>query len=232
LLGAASVTYTPVAVLTGSGALLGSAALSFTPSGALTGAGALLGSSGLTFGGSGTLTSASAGALSGTAGLSFTATGVLTGSGELLGVSSLTFDAAGVLAAQTQTPTEQPSGGWLFHNEYEIELRRRRERERERERLETESAQIADETSREIAQLLRVQEAEDERRKELQRLGELARAHADLEAAKDYSEKVATAYARALRQGNFSALEALDRELRKAAEEEEFLLIATMMFLH
>jgi hypothetical protein len=125
--------------------------------------------------------------------------------------------------------TTSVSGGWLFFNEYEQELRRRQKRKKEQEELEEATEQIEDTTDRQIAQLLREQEAKDEKRKELQRLAEIVRQNADIEAARQYGAKVAKAYERALTQGNFSALQALDRELKKARDEEEALLLQAFM---
>lgn len=132
-----------------------------------------------------------------------------------------------VVAAQIES--EVTGGGWLFLNQYELEKQRRRARDRRRKQLEEESERIEDATDRQIAQLLRVQEAKDDKREDYERLATLARANADLDAARRYSERVATAYARVLAQGNYSAIEALDREMKRAAEEEEFLLLSILM---
>lgn len=127
-------------------------------------------------------------------------------------------------------PTEQPSGGWLtFLNTYEQQRVRRRAEERKRQALEEETEQIEDSTDREIAQLLRIQEAKDAKRAELARLTALARANADLEAARQYSERVAKAYQSVLEKGSRSAVERLEKELRRAREEEEFMLLAIML---
>lgn len=135
-------------------------------------------------------------------------------------------------AAPAVEVAEQPTGGWGFLNDYEAELARRRARARKRKELEEETEQIQDELDRAIAQELRKQEALDDKRKDLERLRELAKESADLEAARQYSERVATAYARAITQGNFSALEALDRELQRAQDEEEFAMLAAMWLLN
>jgi predicted ribosome quality control (RQC) complex YloA/Tae2 family protein len=127
---------------------------------------------------------------------------------------------------------ERPAGGWAFYNDYQAELQRRRRRERDRQRLEEETEQIQDELDRAIAQELRKQERLDDKRKDYERLAELAKANADLEAARQYSERVATAYARAIEKGTYSALEALDRELQRANEDEEFLVTAVLMLVH
>jgi hypothetical protein len=128
------------------------------------------------------------------------------------------------------TATVEEGGGWApFLSKYEKDLERRRRRDRERRLLELETAEIQDELDRAIAQELRKQEALDEKRKDLDRLSALAKESADLEAARQYSERVAVAFARAVTQGNFSAIEALDRELQRAREEEEFLMLSMLM---
>jgi hypothetical protein len=132
--------------------------------------------------------------------------------------------------ADLTTATTQPTGGWLFLNDYDAEIRRRHRRKKELEELEAESEQIQNELDRAIALELRKQEALDEKRDNLSRLSGLLAA-ADLDAARQYSERVATAYARAITQGNFSAMEALDRELQRAREEEEFMMSSLMLLL-
>lgn len=136
-----------------------------------------------------------------------------------------------VVSLGPEPQSDQASGGWLFLNTYEAEQQRRRARDKKRKELEDESEQIQDELDRAIALELRKQEATDDKRKDFDRLKELAKANADLEAARQYSERVGTAYARVLAQGNYSAIEALDRELKRAQEEEEFLLTAIMMLV-
>lgn len=145
-------------------------------------------------------------------------------------VSAFSEDAFNFDGSAPVVVVESPSGGWLtFLNTYEQQLVRRREERKKQQQLEEETEQIPDDTDRQIAQLLREQEAKDARRAELQRLSELVEQNASVEAAKQYSEKVGAAYARALTQGNYSALEALERELRKAREEEEALLLQAFM---
>jgi hypothetical protein len=124
---------------------------------------------------------------------------------------------------------EETGGGWApFLRGYEKDLERRRRRDRERRELERETDEIQDELDRAIAQELRKQEALDAKRQDLDRLSALAK-QADLEAAREYSERVAVAFARAVTQGNFSAMEALDRELQRARDEEEFLMLSMLM---
>lgn len=128
--------------------------------------------------------------------------------------------------------TEQPSGGWLhFLNTYEQQLQRRRKRHEQRKELEEETEQIQDATDKEIAQLLRRQEAKDDKREDLARLASIAKANADLESARRYSASVASALEKALANESRRALIALDNELKKAKQEEEFLALAMLMFL-
>lgn len=134
-----------------------------------------------------------------------------------------------VMAAPAQAAS--PSGGWLFLGSYEDQLAKRRERERKRRELERETDEIQDELDRAIAQELRHQEALDAKRDDLDSLARLAKQSADLEAARQYSEKVAEAYARALVDGTRASIEALDQELQRAREEEEALLLVMMQVL-
>ena len=123
---------------------------------------------------------------------------------------------------------ESPSGGWAFYAHYEREREHRRKKRREHEEREEESERISDATTREIAQLLRQQEAQDERRAELDRLATLVEKHAGRAAQDAYGERVAVAMARAHAQGNVSALLALEREIERAKEDEDWLLLAFM----
>lgn len=49
-----------------------------------------------------------------------------------------------------------------------------------------------------------------------------------LEKAREYNENVARAYAKAVSKGGFSAIEAFEREMEKAREEEDFLVLVMM----
>ena len=125
---------------------------------------------------------------------------------------------------------DQPSGGYLWPR-YEIELARRRAEKRARDELEEESRAIQDETDREIALILRDQEAKDARRAELERLRELVTRSATEAQMRELGERVFTAYQRAITKHTFSAAEALERELDRALEEEQFLLLAAQLLL-
>lgn len=124
---------------------------------------------------------------------------------------------------------DSATGGWLFRNEYDAEQQRRRARNRRRKELEEETDRIEDELDREIAQLIRQQEAKDDRREDIKRTAELVKANADLEAARQYSAAVGAAFQAALEKGTTSAVDRLERELRKAQAEEEFLMMTILM---
>jgi hypothetical protein len=127
----------------------------------------------------------------------------------------------------------QPSGGWepkrrYFLYAYEAQLLRRRAEEERRLQLLEESKAIDEPISREIAELLRKQEAIDAERADLARLKGLVAQYRS-EGIQDLAPRVAAAYARALAQENFSALQALDRELRRQLDEEELALVMILL---
>jgi hypothetical protein len=146
--------------------------------------------------------------------------------------SHLLLESSGVLLLEAQSVyPDEASGGWKFLGFYDSETQRRRALAKKRKKLEEETEEIQDGLDKAIALLLREQEAKDEKRDNLARLQELAQSDADLNAARAYSERVATAYARALTKGTYSALEALDRELDRARTEEEFLMEAVRLLV-
>jgi hypothetical protein len=122
-------------------------------------------------------------------------------------------------------PQTDFSGGFLF--EYERHAAARRKRRREQEQLEQESRELQDKVDAEIALLLRRKEAEDEERAELGRLQRLVRTHSHEQL--QLSDRAQIAYVRALTQENFSALEALDRELQRQFEEEDFAVLMLLL---
>lgn len=142
----------------------------------------------------------------------------------------LAFDGIGAsVAAQQETAY---SGGWTeFSLGYDRELHRRRQLQQELAERSAQTQQITDPVSKEIGEFLRKQEAEDERRQELERLKVLASRFKAQQAKDAYGQRVAKALERAVEKQTFSALEALDRELQRAQEEEEFLIIAAIQIL-
>lgn len=83
---------------------------------------------------------------------------------------------------------------------------------------------IADPLTREIAGHLHGLEP---RQNELARLQGLAREHSGSSA--DLTDKARIAHVRALRQGNFSALDGLDRELQRQLHEEDVTALVMLL---
>ncbi|HEX7114976.1 MAG TPA: PASTA domain-containing protein [Steroidobacter sp.] len=114
---------------------------------------------------------------------------------------------------------------------FEREQARRRREARERAEREAEAERIEEETTREIARLLREQEARDARRDELDRLSRLVGAYARRGVEATLSDRVQKAIARAAAKRTTWALLALEREMRRAQEEERFILEALRLAL-
>jgi hypothetical protein len=127
--------------------------------------------------------------------------------------------------APAPPPQSEASGGFWY--DYDIEQSRRRRKKREQEEREAEARELKDKVDAEIALLLARQEAEAERQAELDRLQRLVKAHSG--AQLELSDRAKIAYVRALTQANFSAMEALDRELQRQIEEEDFAVLMLLL---
>ena len=142
----------------------------------------------------------------------------------------VTLDGVGAFTGAPDAQTY--SGGFLyFESQYEREAGRRRRLRAQQLELEQETQAIKDDVDREIALLLREQEARELKRQELERLRVLAANLRADEARTAYGERVANALDRAIEKGTFSALAALDREIQRALEEEESLLLSITMMI-
>jgi hypothetical protein len=181
----------------------------WTPSGALDVAATLAGSTGWDTAPSGALDVAAT--LAGSTGFSWSPTGNPVG---------------------TALSTVQPSGGWDKLSRFDDHLNRKRRQDDERQRLREEIEAIESPVDQEIARLLQAQERKAERHKQLEDLEQLIAVsftNDDLPKVRDFNERVEKAFVRASVQGNFSAVEAFEREFERAREEEEFLLMAMLM---
>lgn len=126
-----------------------------------------------------------------------------------------------------QPVDSQFSGGYGALNAYNAWRQRKRRRDEERKRLLEQLEDIEDELDREIAELIH---SDDE--PEVEELREIvvnAFSDADAELVRDYSERVSKAFIRAATQQNYSALMAFHREMDRAMEEEEFLLMSVLL---
>jgi len=120
--------------------------------------------------------------------------------------------------------------GWKFLMEFESFRKKREEDEEERERVKEIVEALESPVDKEIAQLLQQDIEKEDRAEEIEKLEQLITENAtpqDLIAAEAHN--VAKAFARAALQKNFSAIEALERELDRKAEEEEFLMLALVI---
>lgn len=135
-------------------------------------------------------------------------------------------ETSSVQQSATQQETETFTGGFFVSFEREMERRRRERRKRQED--EEEAQRIAEDRDRQIAAFLHEQEAKDAERDELARLGSLVTQFADSQAQVAFNERVAKAFARALAQQNASALLALEREVGRQMEEEEFAVLMAL----
>ena len=121
-----------------------------------------------------------------------------------------------------------PTGGWDFLMKFDRFRDRRDEDQRQLERYLEEIEEL-EPVAKEIAQIMQADEKKQAREIELARLEMLVSesfSNQAVKLARAYSVKVANAFVRAELQGNFSALEALEREMELVREEEMFFLMA------
>lgn len=205
-------------------------AITISGSGTVSGAGTVTGTGAITLGavtvsGSGTRATNATGAIT-LGALQLAAQGLLV----IDGTGAITLGAIQVSGFDVAPQTaERNAGGFIYAYQREL-IRRKRERERRRE-LEEEAERIEEETTREIAQLLREQEAKDARRAELQRLSQLVDSYARRTAEAELSDRVQRAIDKVTSKGTTWALYALERELQRAIDEEEFVLKALQAFI-
>lgn len=124
-------------------------------------------------------------------------------------------------------PQQDTSGGWAFFFRYERAREERRRRRREQEEREEEARRIEDVTTREIALLMRQQEARDAERAELARLQALADRFAGEPLG--LPARARAAILRATERRTVNALQQMQREIERMFEEEEAAVIAALM---
>jgi predicted RNase H-like nuclease (RuvC/YqgF family) len=150
------------------------------------------------------------------------------GNGTFSGTIPLTV-LRGYVAGEAIEAAEENAGGWWFG--YDQEIQRREEDERLRLKRLEEAKQIKDKLERELALEYRKIEAEESRKAELNRLRKLSERHSR-EIRDNLGERVYNVVERAVVQQNFSAMEALDREMKQIREEELFLMQALMVAIN
>lgn len=141
---------------------------------------------------------------------------------------NLGFAASASTSAAPAAQVEQNSGGYSWRW-FDQEMLRRKKKKREQEEAEERAQALQDKIDRELAAELRKAEKERERINELKRLAELAQKN--IKQVEALEPKVLKALERAIIQGNYSAMEAFEREVSRAREEEEFLLLAWQILI-
>ena len=122
--------------------------------------------------------------------------------------------------------------GWKFLMEFDTFRTKRDEEEEKRKQAEELVKDIESPVDREIATLLQQDLATDTRKEEISELQQLIAKNAtdrDFEAAKAHNARIAKVFVRAALNKNFSAVEALERELDREREEDEFLYLALIL---
>ena len=121
--------------------------------------------------------------------------------------------------------TDTPTGGWL--NDYSAYRQRAKARDRRRKEILDQIREL-DGIDGEIARMLH---ADDERQDENDRIDEFRSlldkeiSKAKLDKAGLLNKRINRAYDRAMKKATFSAVQALEREIEDAIEEEDFLFI-------
>jgi beta-lactam-binding protein with PASTA domain len=132
-----------------------------------------------------------------------------------------------VSLGEAPAPVQQDATGG-FWPEYDRHAAERRRRKREQEEREAEAERIQDELDRQIAQLMREQEAKDAERVELTRLQKLADTYSGKKLG--LPKKVSDALINAYEMRSRNALEQLQREIERA-NEDELLAVQTAVLL-
>ena len=132
--------------------------------------------------------------------------------------------AGGTLVVSATTDT--PSGGfWFGYDQYHDKHRRDRKERKAKDR------QIKDDLERLIALEERRLEEESARRLDLEALTDFVIQYKG-SLKKETSERIEFVARQAINKRTFSAMERLERELSLLREEEEFLIMATMMIIN
>ncbi|QDP53222.1 MAG: hypothetical protein GOVbin7744_25 [Prokaryotic dsDNA virus sp.] len=144
---------------------------------------------------------------------------------------SVTLEGAQILAGARDTLEEILStpGGKGWKTSYDAYQQRKKARKIQRARAIREVRKLDDAIDREIAERMQERLAREAEAKELEQIQRLLLDEItvdDLVASGLWTDRIRAAYYRALEQLNYSAVEAFEREVERATEEEEFLLLA------
>lgn len=128
------------------------------------------------------------------------------------------------LGAQPASDT----GSAGFSNWYDILENQRRRKEKRKKEDEEVLEQLETKVDREIAQLIRKQEAQDEQRKDLERVKQLVQKYTDL-SPKISSDRVNRAIEEAKLKQTLASYEKLQKEFIRMMEEEEVQVMLSLL---
>ncbi len=142
----------------------------------------------------------------------------------ILWLNNLGFGGGGEAAEEVVAPR---GGGWIARDVFDtLADKKRRKLEVLRERLEEVKEILG--IDGEIAALLHKDDEKELIESSLKELENLVKSASRVQIEQEFNERTAKAFARAELQGNFSALQAFEREMDRVREEEAFFLIAVM----
>jgi hypothetical protein len=134
---------------------------------------------------------------------------------------------AGAGGAEAVEEVTSKGGGWIARDVFDtLADRKRRKLEALRERFE-EVREIPG-IDGEIAVLFHKNDEKELIESSLKELENLVKSTSKAQIEQEFNTRVAKAFTRASIQGNFSALQAFEREMDRVREEEDFFLIAVM----
>lgn len=134
-------------------------------------------------------------------------------------------------AEQEAAEAVTPSGGFMVRGVFDTLADRKRRKLKALREIREEIKEIPG-INGQIAELLHKDDEKELIEKSLQELEKLVKSSiTEAQIEKEFNERVARAFARAELQGNFSALQAFEREMDRVREDEAFFLIAAAMIL-
>ncbi len=156
---------------------------------------------------------------------SVVAAGLIISQDPIGGVDYPEGGSVAIVVSLGDAPVQQSQGAGGLVYEFERQQASRRKRLRELEEAKAAVAQLADSVDREVAQLMQERESKAEFEDNIKRLAGIVQRFADDADQQAMSERVRTAFARAQAQESVSAYLALQRELERQLEEEEFTIL-------
>ncbi len=145
------------------------------------------------------------------------------------GPRALAGDFSGKDVAVVVVVAGRRGGGWQFMMDFDVFRKKRDDDEEKRKKDLAKVKALKDKTDREIGELLQRQIQKEARVKQIRELERLVAKTTAQDLIDAKAHNVAQAFARAALQKNFSAIEALEREMDRKIEEEDFLMLALVI---